>query len=80
MGSSESVWEKEGTSLCEGIDTKEFAEQIYEAYGYDVTDKDGNVQEQGKVYCGSGKTGRCNLFTDPGRKQVQPVSMWVTAR
>jgi len=51
------VWEKEGTSLCEGIDTKEFAEQIYEAYGYDVTDKDGNVQEQGKVSVDQAKPG-----------------------
>ncbi len=51
------VWEKEGTSLCEGIDTKEFAERIYEAYGYDVTDKDGNVQEQGKVSVDQAKPG-----------------------
>ena len=48
---------KAGTSLCEGIDTKEFAEQIYEAYGYDVTDKDGNVQEQGKVSVDQAKPG-----------------------
>lgn len=51
------VWEKEGTSLCEGIDTKEFAEQIYDAYGYEFTDKDGNVQEQGKVSVDQAKPG-----------------------
>lgn len=51
------IWEKEGTSLCEGIDTQEFVRQIYEAYGYEVTDKDGNVQEQGKVSVEQAKPG-----------------------
>lgn len=51
------VWKEEGTSLCEGIDTSEFVEQIYEAYGYNVTDKDGNIQEQGKVSVDQAKPG-----------------------
>ena len=51
------AWKEEGTSLCEGIDTSEFVEQIYEAYGYNVTDKDGNIQEQGKVSVDQAKPG-----------------------
>ena len=51
------VWKEEGTSLCEGIDTSEFVEKIYEAYGYNVTDKDGNIQEQGKVSVDQAKPG-----------------------
>ena len=51
------VWKEEGISLCEGIDTSEFVEQIYEAYGYNVTDKDGNIQEQGKVSVDQAKPG-----------------------
>ena len=51
------VWKEEGTSLCEGIDTSEFVEQIYETYGYSVTDKDGNIQEQGKVSVDQAKSG-----------------------
>lgn len=58
-------WEKEGTRLAEGIDTDAFVGQIYEAYGYDLYTKDGQVkQEQGKVSLNQAKPGDVICYGD----------------